>query len=152
MASPKKSGLALVLAMGKPKSRNQEGQTSESISAPDQGEGMPPGGEMMEDEMVETSEPDGDEGYEKDNCIALPPGFQPPDGVEMGQTFDTTVRGKITDKGFEVESIGDMSVKPEMEAEEEAEEIEPEISDEGKSIMKRRGEEKAARDVFQKGF
>jgi hypothetical protein len=141
MASPKKSGLALVLAMGKPKSRNQEGQTSESISAPDQGEGMPPGGEMMEDEMVETSEPDGDEGYEKDNCI-----------VEMGQTFDTTVRGKITDKGFEVESIGDMSVKPEMEAEEEAEEIEPEISDEGKSIMKRRGEEKAARDVFQKGF
>lgn len=147
-----KSGLALVLAMGKPKSRNQEGQTGDSIASPDQGgDDMAPGGEMVEEEVMETSEPDGDEGYEKDNCIALPPGFKPPDGVEMGQTFDTTVRGKITDRGFEVESIGDMSVKPEEKP--EVEEIEEEeISEEGKSIMKRRGDEKAARDVFQKGY
>ena len=87
MPNDPKSGLTALLAIGKPKS-------DMPADEPDGDEAMPG---MMDEEASE-------------NCIKLPPGFKAPDDATDGESFTTTVRGKIEDGQFHVEEIGGMSM------------------------------------------
>lgn len=151
MPSPKKTGLALLLGMAGPKSKNPNGVEDASITAPDQsGDMLAPGGEM-EDEMTETMEA---MAPPSPNSILLPPGFKPPDGAE--EEFMTTIRGKVMGDRLEIVALGDMPLDgpaveevaplPEEEVveQEEVMEMEPESD-----YAKKRSEERAAKKAFQ---
>lgn len=146
MASPKKKSLDLLLAIGKegPKSRNAEGVVGESITEPDQG-----GGEMMEEEMAA---PEPAMSMNEENCIKVPPGFKPPDGVEEGVDFPTTVTGHMMGDKFYPSSIGDMPLNGEaaepME-EEASETAEEEMAEPENAYAKKKADEKMANSVFQ---
>lgn len=143
--SPKKSSLSLLIGVS-PKSRNQEGMTTDSETAPDQG-GMEE--EMVEEEVVEKPE-------RSEPSIQLPPGFKTPDGVEEDQDFDTTCRVCVRGDRLYFKKVGDMAVTPEGQQEEVEEDKETEVDEsemvEDTGYGARRAEESAARKTFQGGF
>ena len=154
-----KSKLDLLIAVGKPKSRGPDGMTSTSIAEPDQGDGMAPGGNVVEEEEV-VEEP-------MEGGIALPAGFKAPDGIEDGQLFSTTVSGKKMGQMFYPETLGDMPLTPVGEAEEtmademmESEETQeeedeagtemhPELAKMAKMFKKKKADDMAAKNAFQ---
>ena len=104
MPPDKKSGLDLLIAVGKKK--------------PD-----------MEGEAPMMGEPEM-EGME--NMLTLPKGFKPPHEAMDGEPFTTSIRGKIMDGKFMVEAIGDMPLHKEQgetPAEEESESPEEEAQE-----------------------
>ena len=154
MQPPKKTGLNLLIAVGKGKPAGPAGEM------PMEGKEAPEGAMMGGEE---------EGGEQEENCITLPKGFQPPQDASDGKPFTTTVRGKIMDGKFYVEALGDMpmhseegetqeeeeSESPEEEAQEEEEPPAEEPDEVDKMLeaknKRRMFEEKAARKVFQGG-
>lgn len=149
----KKSGLSIMLAVGKKKDE----PSYESDEAA-------PGGND-ESEMMGESEPMGEPTEEAaESCLMIPKGFKVPSGSRDGEPFTTTVRGKIVDGKLMVEALGDvpmhseqgetmeeeMSESPEEQAMEPEEES-PMYQQEAKMMKKKRDDEMAARKVFQPG-
>jgi hypothetical protein len=84
----KPKGMALMIAMGKPKSKmDSKGDSSDSNMNDEE--------QMPEDEETET-EPDADD--QKDDgkqYLKVPKGFAPPSDVPMGGSFSGTFRGHM---------------------------------------------------------
>ena len=170
----KKSGLTMMLAIGKPKSRNPDGVSSGSTTSPDQGDGMAPGQSMDDEtgeEMGGQGDSAGDEGEQGEDMLQLPPGFKPPASADGGGYFTTTIYGCImqTANGpmLKVDKVGDMPLhggkeeEGSMPGEEEESEApsdeqpdqsqQPALSEEGAMYAKKKKDEMAAKKVFQPG-
>lgn len=89
MNSPHKGGMAILMAMGKPKGGDEmpEGEPGDN---PDDDETPMGSGDAG------SAQPESEQGY----SIKMPEGYQPPDGTEPGQGFDATVRAHIDDDGM----------------------------------------------------
>lgn len=152
-----KKSLDLLIALGGPKSKNANGMTDASMSAPDQsGNALAPGGDMVEDEVFEEEmvvEPEGG------NFLVLPPGFKIGEGEQDG-VVTTTIRGRVVGDKLYPEEIGGMPVdsaapeaapeptepeQPEPMAEAGTEQDSPELAD----YKRKKSDEQKARAAFQ---
>jgi len=107
--------------------------------------------EPMAEETGEMGAPPAESEYEEqhgESLIALPAGFKAPAGVMEGESFATTVRGKIVGGEFQVEEIGDMPISGQAAAEQQAPPPEEE-SPEATEYNQRKQDETAARSAFQ---
>lgn len=82
MDTKKKSGLAILIGMGKPKDKAAEG-------GDEQVDSMPPAIQSTESEQSE----------QQGQYITPPKGFQPPDDKQTGQSFSGTFRAHMDDDG-----------------------------------------------------
>lgn len=171
----KKHSLAILMAMGGPKSGSAQdsGAPSESISSPDQGgDAMAPGGGMDEDEGGQ----DPDQSQDK-YMLPLPDGFKAPGGDGDGSVFTTTIQCSIVDgpngKMLDISKIGDMPVDGSSESsgsdsedmgEQQEDQTEtsgqgsqgedqpsPVLQKESAKYSKKRKDEKSAKMAFQGG-
>lgn len=148
MMPPKKSGLSLMIAMGKPKSSDDE---------------MAQSPEQTSDES--TTDDSGEDG---EDMLDLPKGFKPPSSSADGGVFTTTIRGMIiqTPSGpkLKVAAVGDMPIRgdmPDSDADETPEDStapadeapdqsqQPALDSEYGAYAKRKKDQMAAQKAFQ---
>lgn len=125
----KKKGLALLLALGGPRSGRSSGPgaSDTSMAEPDQGgDTMAPGGGTMDDpddsadDSMEAPSAAPSDSDDDSTMLPLPKGFKAPEMASGGGLFTTTLTGSIVktpdgDK-LKVTKVGDMALTPSMEA------------------------------------
>jgi len=156
----KKHPLAVLLAMGAPKSQ----PPPDSEDNPDQG-----GADDTEDATDGTESDSGasDEGEEGEDMLDIPTGFKPPSNAADGGMFTTTIRAQVVDGKLKVLAVGDMPLKggedEGAQTDENSDEDEsaapsdeqpdqsqqPALSAEGAAYVKRKKDADAAKKAFQ---
>lgn len=117
----KKTGLSILLAIGKKK------PTDEKPSYESSDEGAAAGGNEDEGAEPESEETGEDQESTAGQELTLPKGFKPPTEAQDGEPFTTTIRGKIVDGKLEVLAVGDVPMhSEEAETPEEEESESPE--------------------------